>query len=167
MKTKLVVLILSLVVAVGCSDDRGLIKISGTITFDGNEPPAAGSMRFVPEPGQANMQDGSARFDQDGKFAASTWEKGDGLRPGKYRVRIECWEAMPSMYGSAGISLIDRKYLDWGNTAAMPLLEVVAGQPKNDLVFDVSAAAEAAIRAERTVHNRAEANAPTMQMQMP
>ena len=157
---RFIILVSFCIVLTGCGENRGLVAISGIITCDGKEPPAAGSIIFMPEQGQPDAQQGKAVFDKGGKFVASTWETGDGLRPGKYKVRIECWEAAPSFSGSAGISLIDRKYTDWKNDAAMPRLEVVLRAPKADVVFDVSAATEAAIRAERTAHQSAEADAP-------
>ena len=159
-----VVIVSLLVVLVGCGENRGLVKIAGTVTCDGKAPPAAGSMVFLPEPGQTDVQEGTATFDKDGKFTASTWQKGDGLRPGRYKIRIECWEAKPSFSSSKGVSLIDRKYADWGNDSAMPRLEVFSGKSKTDVIFDVNAAADATIQEERTTHQKVEANAPkTMQ----
>ena len=160
----IIVVLAFLVVAFGCSENRGLTKVAGIITCDGKEPPATGSMRFIPEPGQTDVRGGAARFDKDGKFAASTWEKGDGLRPGKYKICFECWEESPSLSGSKGVSLIDRKYTDWNNDSAMPRLEVVAGTSQTDIVFDVELATEPTIRAERAAHQKAEANAQKAMM---
>lgn len=157
---RLIVILSALVALSGCAEDRGLVKIAGTVICDGGEPPIAGSITFMPEPGQNETLQATARFGKDGKFVVSTWDEGDGMRPGKYKVRIECWETAPSFFGSQGVSLIDRKYLDWGNNSSMPRLEVIAGQAKVDVVFEVSAATEAVIKAERVAHKAVEAQAP-------
>ena len=64
-----------LVASFGCSENCGLIRIAGTVTCGGKQPPATGSMKFLPEPGQADMQEGSARFDKDGTFLKSNVSK--------------------------------------------------------------------------------------------
>jgi len=159
----LVMLVVFTAIASGCADNRGLVKISGVVTVDGQQPTMAGSIFFIPdqEAGAGEARQATARFNNDGKFTASTWEKGDGLKPGKYRVRIECWEAAPSINGSNGVSLIDRKHVNWANSDGMLRLEVVSGKRNNDIIFDVSAASEAVIQAERAAHQRTEANAQT------
>ena len=40
---------------------------------------------------------GTADFNEDGEFEASSFKTGDGLLPGKYVVNVECWEVPPSM----------------------------------------------------------------------
>jgi hypothetical protein len=34
-------------------------------------------------------------FGTDGKLVVTTFKKGDGLIPGKYRIGVECWEIPP------------------------------------------------------------------------
>ena len=36
-----------------------------------------------------------ANFDRNGSFVVSFFGKGDGLLPGRYRVRIQCWKHDP------------------------------------------------------------------------
>lgn len=86
------------VVAPGCGTSRGLVPVKGRVTFTGKSPPAAGHLFFTPRTMRASAKDqisdprpGSARFLTDGSFRASTFRDGDGLRPGTYEVRIECF----------------------------------------------------------------------------
>ena len=105
--------LLMLLVAAGCGS--GLpqtVKVSGRVTFDGQPPPAAGSILFLPvEPAEGfPLRPGSGAFGTDGKYAAQTFEPGDGLMPGKYLISIECWDFPPEMQGNPGKSYVPRKY---------------------------------------------------------
>ncbi|MDR3109193.1 MAG: hypothetical protein LBU65_05835 [Planctomycetaceae bacterium] len=146
----------------GCGENRGLVTVRGTVSCGGQALPGGGSVSFTPAGGQTldKIRRGTAKFGTDGKFAASTWEQGDGLLPGKYTVRIECWEAAPSFNGSAGVSLIDRKFSGPEAMSGIPVLEVVLGQPQKNLVFEVTLADEKTIEAERKSHQSIEAKAP-------
>ena len=81
------------------------IPVTGTVTFGGKAPPAEGAIYFAPlEPAPGyDKRPGRARFGTDGLFAATSFEDGDGLLPGTYRVSIECWKSPPLM-GAAGNS---------------------------------------------------------------
>ena len=48
-------------------------------------------------------------FDVDGTFEVTSFELGDGLVPGTYRVRIECWEQYPGDF-RPGVSYVPEKY---------------------------------------------------------
>jgi hypothetical protein len=37
------------------------------------------------------------QFDTNGRLTVTTFRKGDGLIPGKYRIGVECWEVRPEM----------------------------------------------------------------------
>ncbi len=78
---------------VGCSDGRPTrIPVSGTITFDGGPPPKDGTIYFNPvEPAEGFPRRGAyAKFDGNGNYSASSFNEGDGLVPGSYKVKIEC-----------------------------------------------------------------------------
>jgi len=78
---------------VGCNtDDKGLIPVSGTVTFDGGPPPAPGIVQFMPLETASGGTKRSAlgRFDTDGQYSASSFLPDDGLYPGKYAVMIVC-----------------------------------------------------------------------------
>jgi hypothetical protein len=104
---------LTLLVAAGCSGD-GLttVPVRGKITFGGGPPPAEGAVFFAPlevEPGFPRRP-GRARFGVDGTYAATSFEQGDGLVPGTYRVSVECWQTPPGMGGSAGVSYVGASF---------------------------------------------------------
>ena len=52
-----------------------------------------------PSPGLPRRP-GLAKFGVDGRFRAGSFAESDGLVPGTYAVRIECWEAPPTMESS-------------------------------------------------------------------
>jgi hypothetical protein len=74
-------------VLTGCSnsDRPPTYPVTGTVTSQG-KPVAGAAITFVPtgDDGEA----ASAFSDSDGKYALTTWERGDGARPGKYRVKV-------------------------------------------------------------------------------
>ena len=64
-------------------------RVTGTVTLKGTPVPGA-AITFVP-----TAQDGiaaSAITDSGGKYALTTWEAGDGARPGEYRVKVSAQE---------------------------------------------------------------------------
>lgn len=48
-------------------------------------------------------------FDTSGRYEATSFEDGDGLVPGEYQVRVECWKTAPTM-DKAGESYIPADY---------------------------------------------------------
>lgn len=94
--------------AIGCGPDRPhMVPVHGTITFDGQPPPTDGAIYFAP----LEVADGGARrpgramFDTSGRYRATSFETADGLVPGTYRVRVECWKTLPAM-GRGGESYV-------------------------------------------------------------
>ena len=85
-----------LVAAAGCGEQFGTIPVVGRVTVGGAAPPAPGYLYFVPArqgPPAADgsgPRSGSARWGADGGFAVGTFRAADGLRPGRYKVRIDC-----------------------------------------------------------------------------
>jgi hypothetical protein len=88
------------------------IKVSGRVTFDGQNPPAPGKVYFLPiEPAEGfPSRPAKGDYDKDGYFRATTFEPGDGLMPAKYLISIESWEAPPNMSGNPGKSFVPKKY---------------------------------------------------------
>jgi hypothetical protein len=87
------------------------VPVSGRITFDGGPCPAGGNIRFAPlevAEGLPNRP-GRADFDISGKYIARSFQDGDGLVPGKYRVLVECWKVVP-VDGKPGVSYIASGY---------------------------------------------------------
>lgn len=97
----------------GCakSDRPKTIPVTGLITKDGQPPEYLGALFFAPievEEGYPKRP-GRALFEQGGEFAATSYVDGDGLVPGTYRVRVECWKKPPGM-GSAGVSYVPKGF---------------------------------------------------------
>lgn len=128
----------------GCdSGNPETIPVVGQVTLNGGRMPAKGTVHFLPEPA-AGTADGRnrpalAHFDQSGQFSATTWERGDGLRPGKYRVTVECWKESPSM-SSQGVSYVDPKYLNPAQSGLS--LEVAPDEGKMEVSWNVTGPAE-------------------------
>ncbi|MBI3465996.1 MAG: hypothetical protein HY000_23525 [Planctomycetes bacterium] len=103
----------ALLFLVGC--DSGLpqvIPCEGTVTFEGGPCPKPGTLYFTPiEPAPGYpMRPATGHFDVDGQFTATTFEPGDGLIPGRYKVGIECWEVEPNMEGRPAVSHVPATY---------------------------------------------------------
>jgi hypothetical protein len=97
----------ALVASLGCGGDGPeTIPVHGKVTFGGGPPPAEGAVFFAPLSVEAGAQrrPGRARFGLDGAYEATSFEPGDGLVPGEYRVTVECWKTPPGMGGAGGTS---------------------------------------------------------------
>ncbi len=96
----------------GSSDRPPTVPVSGKITFDGGPCPKAGAIAFSPIEVADGMprRPGSGNFDTDGVFEVTSWEKGDGLVPGRYTMRIACWKRPPLGDGNPPISYVARDY---------------------------------------------------------
>ncbi len=103
-----------LMVCQGCGDDRGLVPVSGRVTFNGGEMPGKGYLRFVTlEVGDGfSRRSGMAKFDTDGSYEVRSFKPGDGLLPGTYAVFPYCWEVEPNMDGRPEKSYLPAKYLN-------------------------------------------------------
>ena len=90
--------IFSAVALAGCGgSNHDTTRVTGQVTFGGGPCPAQGSVMFLPldVPQGKSQRTGFAPFDTSGHFTVSSFGKGDGLPPGKYRVRIDCWKKPP------------------------------------------------------------------------
>ncbi|MBI2827112.1 MAG: hypothetical protein HYX69_20775 [Planctomycetia bacterium] len=81
----------------GCGAKLATVPVHGKVTFNGGSCPAAGHITFSPLEVAAGMprRPGSAQFDRDGCFKATSFAKGDGLLPGHYEVLISCFDGVP------------------------------------------------------------------------
>jgi len=93
-------LLASALLIVGCGERRlSMVPVSGEVTFDGGPPPAAGRISFSPNEtfGDLPRRPGMAQFGTDGKFQVTSFREGDGLVPGRYRVKVSCLSGLPDI----------------------------------------------------------------------
>lgn len=104
----------SLICLAGCGSS-GLpttVDVTGEVTFDGQSPPGPGIIYFLPHAAAEGfpLRPGSGDFDATGAYATTTFEPGDGLMPGSYKVYIECWETAPNMEGNPVKSFVPKNF---------------------------------------------------------
>lgn len=128
--------------AAGCGKDDGRIAVSGTVTLKG-EPLKDGSIRFEPKENQGTENGAPIA---NGQF---TLDRNDGLKPGKYLVRITSGDGVTRIGseedaagpgGNTNIVSEDLIPLEWGQQSTQ-VVEVKAGQP-NEFKFDIPNARE-------------------------
>src|SRR6476661_377786 len=75
------------IVLTGCSYSSrpAAYRVTGTVTMQG-KPLAGAVVTFVPTSNEGAAA--SAITDSEGKYALTTWQAGDGARPGDYHVKV-------------------------------------------------------------------------------
>ena len=102
----------SLTLLCGCSEQRTLtVPVEGQITFGGDVCPGPGSVVFGPISETQGYPRRPARgsFGVDGKFGVTSFQPNDGLVPGTYQVRVDCWQKPPSELGP-GVSFVPKDF---------------------------------------------------------
>ena len=125
--------LLFFLVLTGCGNDLpDTIPVSGVITFDGEAPPSAGFLYFTQSSAEEGMslRPTLAAFDAQGRYTAKSFTRSDGLVPGKYVVRIDCWEQAPTMDGPPAISHVPEGFQP-------PELVVSSDEKRIEYSFDV------------------------------
>ena len=100
--------------------------------LDGGPCPEIGTVYFVPievAPGLPRRP-AHANFSKDGEFSVTSFDEGDGLIPGTYRVRIECWKEKPKDDGTPGVSWVKSGF-------QVPDLVVASGSDTIEREYDV------------------------------
>jgi hypothetical protein len=130
----------------GCNSRRpGLVEVSGRITLDGGAWPRPGVLILAPIASAApdgRKRPARAPFDESGHFEAGTWQPGDGVLPGTYKVCVECWEVPPTMGGPPAKGYVPEKYRTV--TTSDLQIEVPADSSSEEFVLDVPTATSAA-----------------------
>ena len=92
------------VIQAGCGGNPyGAVPVSGKVTFAGQRPPAECELYFLPSADSGGgkkalpPRSGRGLAGKEGFFVVSSFKDGDGLLPGNYDVRIECWRTPPQM----------------------------------------------------------------------
>jgi hypothetical protein len=109
------------------------IPVSGKVTLDGNKVPGPGYLYFTTEAKEGVSRPGTAEFDAEGNYVAKTFVPGDGLMPGKYLLRVDCWKVAPNMDGKPTVSYIAPKY----QNAATSELELTVDANARTVTYDV------------------------------
>jgi hypothetical protein len=137
MKAFALIVAVSVVVSMlGCGK-KGLelVPVTGKVTFAGGPPPAKGSIIFAPlsTPDGLPKRAGRADFDETGAFKTTSFKDNDGLIPGTYAVRIDCWMGHPSSDDPGSqerLNHVPKNYLP-------PEVKIEVGAPSVELTFDV------------------------------
>lgn len=122
----------------GCGGDMPkTVGVTGSVTFDGQKPPGPGIVYFLPQSAAEGfpLRPGTADFDATGAYKTTTFEPGDGLMPGKYKIYIECWETAPNMEGKPVKSFVPKKFQS-GETSGFEL-DVTVKDRSLEKNFDV------------------------------
>jgi hypothetical protein len=127
-------------VAVGAGCQKSpleLVPVQGRILYGGGQWPAGGTILFLPEEPMSGhtYHPGTANFGTDGRFSAGTFRAGDGLVPGTYVVRVECWKVPPTMGGPPPESYLPPAYLR--GEKSLPNLVVPADSRRVDVDYGV------------------------------
>ena len=78
-----------------------------------------------------------AKFDPSGNFVAQTFADGDGLLPGEYTIKVECWDKPPSMEpGTPPAKSYVPREIQLGTAPGWTVI-VADDQPSVDLELDV------------------------------
>lgn len=101
--------------AAGCgTGEPKCIPVSGKVTLDGGKVPGPGFIYFTTD-GTGKVvtsRPGTAEFDAEGNYRAQTFTTGDGLLPGVYALRVDCWKTAPNMDGKPVVSFVPQRYQD-------------------------------------------------------
>jgi hypothetical protein len=113
------------------------VRVSGQVTFNGQPPPAAGSVLFLPIETAEGFpsRPASGAFGVDGRFTATTFKPGDGLMPGKYLLSVESFDFPPNLQGNPGKSHVPKKYQS-PQTSGFKL-DVTPGMKAQEIMLDV------------------------------
>ena len=78
----------------GCGDDGPkLFRVTGQVKYNG-EPVIVGSVVYLPrDPGVGRQATG--QLDEEGKFALTTFQSGDGVKAGEYDVIVLAFDKPP------------------------------------------------------------------------
>lgn len=137
--TLLATVLLALTLLSGCGPSRPLlVPVSGKVTFAGGAWPKKGTIYFTVKKKADGYPErpGHADFGPDGTYSVTSYDTpGDGLHPGSYAVRIECWEVEPNMEGKPTKSYVPNKYQN--ATTSDFTLEVLPTDSSKTANFDV------------------------------
>jgi hypothetical protein len=89
------------------------VPVSGRVTFGGGDWPNPGMIAFncVKPADGFPSSNGMAQFDRQGNYVLGDQTgKVQGIFPGTYKIRIECWKIPPSMNGPSPQSCLPPEF---------------------------------------------------------
>jgi hypothetical protein len=127
---------------VGCSRSDGLptYPVAGTVRVNG-QPAASALVTFHPLGGQSSKPSG--RVGDDGTFALTTREGGDGAPAGEYRVTVVWTRAVAGKKGASEADDLPVRNLlpaAYANPESTPLKATVKPGANEPIVFEIKTA---------------------------
>jgi hypothetical protein len=112
-----------------------MVPVCGKITYGKGDWPKPGVVYFTGSNPATDtpIRPAVGRFDIHGIIEVTSFEKGDGLLPGRYKLGVECWETPPNLNGSPGKSYVPKKY----QNAATSGFEVEAKQGDSSVELNI------------------------------
>lgn len=86
-----------------------LVPVKGQVTYGGGPWPKPGVFFFTPVDSGAGRA-GSANFDTEGRFQVNSYQVGEGLYTGIYRLSAQCWNGEVVIGGPLPLSFVPPKY---------------------------------------------------------
>jgi hypothetical protein len=124
----------------GCGPKHpATVRVRGTVTYGGGPWPKPGTLIFTSVQAAEGFpsRPGTAQFDTQGRFVVKTWENVEGLMPGQYRVKVECWKVPPTMGGPAAVSYVPPQFRSAATSGIE--LTITPGDSTKVFNFDVPA----------------------------
>ncbi|WP_439627821.1 hypothetical protein [Gemmata sp.] len=115
------------------------VPVSGRVTLDGAKPPGPGTIYFNPESAATEgspLRPATGDFDAEGNYTAKSFVPGDGLLPGKYVIRVDCYKSPPNMEGKPVVSFLPPRYRNPNESGLT--LAVEPGAPPVTFNIDLS-----------------------------
>ncbi|MBN9122593.1 MAG: hypothetical protein J0I06_26170 [Planctomycetes bacterium] len=122
--------------AAGCGPDGPkCVPVSGKVTLDGGKVPGPGFIYFTTDGSgkEGISRPGTAEFDTEGNYRAMTFAPGDGLLPGKYLLRVDCWKTAPNLEGKPTVSFLPQRY----QNAAQSKLELTVEPGAKPVTYNI------------------------------
>jgi hypothetical protein len=128
--------LVAVLLVAGCgSGEPKCVPVSGKVTLDGGPVPGPGFIYFNSDGTgkEITSRPGTAEFDAEGNYRAKTFTDGDGLLPGKYVIRVDCWKTPPNMQGKPVVSFLPPRYQD----AAQSKLELTVEPGAKPITYNI------------------------------